>query len=387
MEQVPWSRAPRSITSGWRGGRRVAADVLDARLGLLRRRKLAALIEAFRPDLVHCWMRRAASLVPKLDVPVIGWFGGYYEPANFPRCSHFVGVTPAIVEHMVARGVPTARAHYVPTFPTIEAAAPVARAASHARRCNGAAHPVAAAREEGARHPAAGVGRAAGMPGLDRRRRPARSRLKALAARLGVADRVRFLGWRNDRGALLTPPTSACCPRAGSPSAPCMLEAWAAGTPLVAAASQGPSALIEDGGNGLLVPVDDAPALAAAIRRLMADPGLRAHLIDRGRADYQQGFTREAVTERMLALYRQLIAETRRAERGMREGADERGTGADRQRRHRHRRAAGDRRRDPVGPHQGQEHRPHRRPSDRHRHPAEGGAHRPRRGARDRRPP
>ena len=64
-------------------GVRLAAEVLDARLGLLRRRKLAALIEAFRPDLVHCWMRRAASLVPKLDVPVIGWFGGYYDPANF----------------------------------------------------------------------------------------------------------------------------------------------------------------------------------------------------------------------------------------------------------------------------------------------------------------
>jgi hypothetical protein len=89
-----------------------------------------------------------------------------------------------------------------------------------------------------------------------------------------------------------------------------MLEAWAAGTPLVAAASQGPSSLIEDGRNGLLVPVDDAAALAAAIRRLMADPALRADLIDRGRADYQQGFTREAVTGRMLALYRQLIAES-----------------------------------------------------------------------------
>ena len=49
-----------------------------------------------------------------------------------------------------------------------------------------------------------------------------------------------------------------------------MLEAWAAGTPLVAAASQGPAALIADGSNGLLVPVDDAAALRAAIRRLMA---------------------------------------------------------------------------------------------------------------------
>ena len=72
-----------------------------------------------------------------------------------------------------------------------------------------------------------------------------------------------------------------------------MLEAWAAGTPLVAAASQGPAALIEDGGNGLLVPIDDAPALAAAIGRLIADPALEARLIERGRADYQTRTTRE----------------------------------------------------------------------------------------------
>jgi len=35
-------------------GVRLAVEVLDARLGLLRRRKLAVLIDAFRPDLVHC---------------------------------------------------------------------------------------------------------------------------------------------------------------------------------------------------------------------------------------------------------------------------------------------------------------------------------------------
>jgi hypothetical protein len=92
-----------------------------------------------------------------------------------------------------------------------------------------------------------------------------------------------------------------------------MLEAWAAGTPLVAAASQGPAALISDGVNGLLAPVDDAPALAAAIGRLIADPALKARLIERGRADYQRGFTREAVTRRMIALYSEIIAEHRGA--------------------------------------------------------------------------
>jgi len=249
--------------------------------------------------------------VPTLDVPVIGWFGGYYEPANFPRCSHFVGVTPAIVEHMVARGVPKARTHYVPTFPTVESAEPVARA--------GLATPADAT-------VLLTLSRLHEKKGLDVLLQalaelpacvawiagdgPLEADLKALAARLGVADRVRFLGWRNDRGALLRAADICVLPSRWEPFGTVMLEAWAAGTPLVAAASQGPSALIEDGGNGLLVPVDDAAALAAAIRRLMAEPGLRAHLIERGRADYQQGFTREAVTERMLALYRQLIAES-----------------------------------------------------------------------------
>lgn len=293
-------------------GLRLAPDVLDARLGLLRRRRLAALIDTFKPDLVHCWMRRAASLVPRLDVPVVGWFGGFYEPANFARCSHFVGVTPGIVEHMVARGVPKARAHYVPTFPSIEAGAPVDRAAL--------ATPAEAT-------VLLTLSRLHEKKGLDVFLRalarlpqcvawiagdgPLEADLKALAAELGVAGRVRFLGWRSDRGALLNAADICVLPSRWEPFGTVMLEAWAAGTPLVAAASQGPSALIEDGDNGLIVPVDDPAALAAAIGRLMGDPVLKAHLIDRGRADYQRGFTREAVTARMLALYRQSIAEGR----------------------------------------------------------------------------
>ena len=211
-------------------GVRLAADVLDARLGLLRRRKLAALIEAFRPDLVHCWMRRAASLVPKLDVPVIGWFGGYYEPANFPRCSHFVGVTPAIVEHMVERGVPKARAHYVPTFPTIESAAPVARA--------DLATPADAT-------VLLTLSRLHEKKGLDVLLQ-ALAELPACVAWIagdgplggglegawppGSASPIACGSWAGatTAGRCCAPPTSACCPRAGSPSAP---SCWRPGPP------------------------------------------------------------------------------------------------------------------------------------------------------------
>ena len=158
-------------------GVRLGSEVLDARLGLVRWRRLAALIETEKPDLVHCWMRRAASLMPRLDVPVIGWFGGYYDPARFRPCSHFVGVTPGIVAHMVANGVPSERAHYVPTFPTIDDGPAVDRAAlGDAGGRYGFARPVAAAREEGPRRSAAGACRPARVRRLDRRRWPARSR-------------------------------------------------------------------------------------------------------------------------------------------------------------------------------------------------------------------
>jgi hypothetical protein len=267
-------------------------------------------IDACKPDLVHCWMRRAASLVPQLDVPVIGWFGGFYEPVHFRRCSHFIGVTPGIVEHMVKRGVPPARAHYVPTFPTLDEAPPVDRAALGTPA--DAVVLLALSRLHEKKGLDVLLHALAQLPGCvawlagDG---PLEQALKSLATKLGVADRVRFLGWRTDRGALLRAADICVLPSRWEPFGTVMLEAWAAGTPLVAAASQGPSALIEDGSNGLLVPVDDPGALASALRRVMDDAELRSRLIERGRADYLKGFTREAATDQMAKLYRRVIAE------------------------------------------------------------------------------
>ena len=313
VEQVAVIPRARSITTGWR---RPACGSIPTcstrRLGLLRRRKLAALIEAFRPDLVHCWMRRAASLVPTLDVPVIGWFGGYYEPANFSPLHPFrrrhAGHRRAHGRARRAAGEGALRADLSHDRGRTHRSSgltsllrPMQRCCSPCRGCT---------RRRGSTSCCGRWPSCRGCVAWIAGDGPLEADLKALAARLGVADRVRFLGWRNDRGALLRAADICVLPSRWEPFGTVMLEAWAAGTPLVAAASQGPAALIEDGANGLLVPVDDAAALAAAIRRLMADPALRAHLIERGQADYQQGFTRAAVTERMLALYRQLIAES-----------------------------------------------------------------------------
>ena len=90
-----------------------------------------------------------------------------------------------------------------------------------------------------------------------------------------------------------------------------LLEAWVAGLPVIAAASQGPSQLIEDGVNGLLVPLDDPGAMAAAIKGLVSDPKRSARLAREGRRSYERDYTEAASVARHLALFEAVLTSGR----------------------------------------------------------------------------
>jgi len=291
-------------------GIRTAQHVLSFPFRPLQRSLLRRLLGLEKPDLVHCWMRRAASIMPRWEpCPVIGWFGGYYDPRRFQRCGQFVGVTKDIVDHMVKNGVPPDQAHYVPTFPDVKDEPPVNRASL--------------ATPEGAKVVLA-LSRLHSKKGLDTLLRaaqrlpeavlwlagegPLRSQLERLAKDLGVSDRVRFLGWRTDRGALLRAADVCVLPSRYEPFGTVILEAWAAKTPFVACRSAGPTAHVRDGVDGLLVPIDDDERLAEAIKKALYNNKLRENLIAEGYAAYSQKYTREAVTGRMIGLYERLIA-------------------------------------------------------------------------------
>ena len=101
------------------------------------------------------------------------------------------------------------------------------------------------------------------------------------ANQLGLGtDRVRFLGRRSDIDRLLNAADFFVLPSdiEGVPMS--ILEAMAHGLPIVASGVGGVPEIIDDDGNGLLVPAGDATALAAAIRRVAADPLLRRRLGD-----------------------------------------------------------------------------------------------------------
>jgi glycosyltransferase involved in cell wall biosynthesis len=254
-------------------------------------------------------MRRAASLAPSNGARVIGWFGGYYDPRHFRKCERLVGVTEDIAAHMVRKGIAPDRAHYIPTFPVVQQGDPVSRAALDT--------------PEDAKVLLT-LSRLHQKKGLDTflyalqalpeciawiaGDGPLADELHALARKLGVFDRVRFLGWRTDRGALLQAADVCVLPSRYEPFGTVILEAWAAQTPLVACASAGPAAHVSDGETGLLTPIDDAPALASAIARTLADDALRLKMVEAGYATYKARFTKEAVTAQWLSFYNTLLA-------------------------------------------------------------------------------
>ncbi|HEX5473905.1 MAG TPA: glycosyltransferase [Vicinamibacterales bacterium] len=101
---------------------------------------------------------------------------------------------------------------------------------------------------------------------------PCRSALEARARARGVADRVRFLGHRDDVPQLLAQADAFVLPSRTEAFPNGLVEAMAAGLPVIASGVGGISELVEDGVTGLLVPPGDPGALAAAVDRLAADP-------------------------------------------------------------------------------------------------------------------
>jgi glycosyltransferase involved in cell wall biosynthesis len=113
-----------------------------------------------------------------------------------------------------------------------------------------------------------------------------RPRLERLAAALGVADAVRFLGFVSEaeKRTLLRRAWATVFPSPKEGWGITNVEAAACGTPAVAADSPGLRDSVRQEETGLLVPCDDPPALAAALTRLAADPALVARLGAGGRA-------------------------------------------------------------------------------------------------------
>jgi glycosyltransferase involved in cell wall biosynthesis len=274
---------------------------LATRLGFRRE------VARWRPDIVLTWMSRATAACPAGDFVHVARLGGYYDLKHYRCCDYLIGNTRAIADYAVAGGWPRERVVYLPNFVPEPAGDTVARARSGVLAL-GRLHPnkgfelllEAIAETRGIELQIAGDG-------------PLRSSLERLATRLGVADRVRFLGWRDDASELLRSAALLVCPSLREPLGNVVIEAWAASAPVVATASDGPAALIENEKSGLLAPLPGQPgggpaALARAIERVLGDAQLAESLARGGREAYRCEFTEEVVVDRYRQFFDRIVA-------------------------------------------------------------------------------
>lgn len=152
----------------------------------------------------------------------------------------------------------------------------------------------------------AAIGLIAGeaWPGAEDRR----AAVLELASALGVADRVRLAGFRDDvetvYGAadVIAVPSTAPDPLPGA-----AIEAAAAGCAVVASAHGGLPEIIRDGQTGRLVPPGDAAALARTARELLDDPAERERLGAAAAADVRDRYAPARLLESIQALYDSLV--------------------------------------------------------------------------------
>jgi len=133
---------------------------------------------------------------------------------------------------------------------------------------------------------------------------PERGNLERLAEELGIASHVRFLGERNDVGEVLAACDVFVLASLSEGLSLALLEAMAAGKPVVATAVGGNVEVVREGETGLLVPPAQPERLAAAIRQVLSQPAWAAQL---GRAAHDHVAQHFSLT-RMVAQYEAIYA-------------------------------------------------------------------------------
>lgn len=145
---------------------------------------------------------------------------------------------------------------------------------------------------------------------------PLRPALESLASKLGVANRVHFLGWQPreqiartlyEVDILLAPSVTAVDgDMEGIPNA--IKEAMAAGVPVIASRHAGIPELVADGETGLLAPERNAASLESAIRRLLDTPALWGDLAEAARQKVEAEYDIEKLTDELVTVYHGLVA-------------------------------------------------------------------------------
>jgi len=135
----------------------------------------------------------------------------------------------------------------------------------------------------------------------------AHARLREMAEACGVASRVHFLGQRSDIADVLAAVDVSVLTSDHEGLSNALLESMAAGKAVVTTDYRGADEVVTQGVDGFITPRGDAQAMADCVIRLFSDGALRARVGEQARRMVAERFSLEAMTDRLLAVYRQYL--------------------------------------------------------------------------------
>jgi glycosyltransferase involved in cell wall biosynthesis len=136
---------------------------------------------------------------------------------------------------------------------------------------------------------------------------PSQSELEHQAQSTGLGDRIHFLGFRRNVPELLAAFDILAQPSISEGLSLAVLEAMAAGKPMVACDIPGNREIITSGVNGILVPPSDPPAMAVAFRSLLDNSAYARKLGEKAQADCRKRFSQDRMVRQTLSLYDALL--------------------------------------------------------------------------------
>ncbi len=275
--------------------------------------KIKKIIAEFQPQIVQTWMSRATQKTPVSSHPKtylkVARLGGYYGLKYYKGTDYYIANTTDIRDYLVREGVDGSHAVTINNFaPEERVVNPIKK--SDLNTPDDAPVLLSLARY----HPAKALdvlisamesikGVHVWLAGTGAQEKE----LKELAERLGVANRIHFLGWRTDRAALMAAADICVFPSRFEPFGNVVVQAWAQKIPLICSKSQGPLQYVRDGEDALMFDIDNVSQLADLIKRLISDKNLASQLVAAGYQRYTNEFTRDKIVLDYIGFYQKII--------------------------------------------------------------------------------
>ncbi len=274
------------------------------------------IIQKTGADIVQTWMSRAAQKTPnwqqtKTDKKyfTVARLGGYYKISHFKTMDYFVAISPDLKRHIMDGSISPDHVRHINNFAeTEENIVPVRREDFDTPK--EATVILTLARLHKSKALDVAIDALLDLPEVYlwlAGEGPLRRDLEAQAKRIGVADRVKFLGWRSDRAALLQAADICAFISRIEPFGTVFAQSWANKTPVIVSDADGPRQFCRDGEDSLVIPKDDVGALVVAVKKISGNKALQKILIENGTQRYLGEFTKEKSVQAYIDYYKEIL--------------------------------------------------------------------------------